>query len=446
MQKTILWFILSLASHLSPSQSVVVLKDIQLAGNKKTKSFVILNELPVTVGDTIEINRIPSLKKEIAHNVFNTGLFNYVTVKDSLQANNLYLTIQVAERWYIWPYPILEQADINFSSFLYYQNWSRINYGIMTMWYNFRGRRDFLKFKIRKGYKQQYGITYYNPYLNKGNRLAYSLEANRNIRHEYPITVRDMKFAYYRNDTINVYDNLFSKATLYYRWNLYTSLAVSLSYNRTKYAIPENTELYNFPFLPNRPYTYWKPAISLTWDKRDIHYYPLSGFYLSLQTAYSQYTEGTQEHFLSIATDIRRYVAINQKIFLSARLYFYPLVCNFVYDYPAFVSKHIRASDFLIYPTRALLQTSFRYNILPQRSFDLRFIPWSKINKPFLAVYTGFFADAAIIPEQYLQDKRLMSAGAFIDFVTYYDKVLRIEAGINSLNQIGIYLNFGSAF
>jgi hypothetical protein len=100
----------------------------------------------------------------------------------------------------------------------------------------------------------------------------------------------------------------------------------------------------------------------------------------------------------------------------------------------------------LIYPTTAKIQTTLKYNIYKQHSFKLNFIPFEKLNKPFLAVYTGWFADAAIIPKQYLSQGRLLSTGIFADFVTYYDKVFRIEIGINSLGQTGVYLNFGKAF
>ena len=419
------------------SQNLVVSK-ILLKGNNKTKSFVILNELPISVGDTIQIKDLKTIKNEIKNNVFNTSLFNYVTVNDSIINNNkIIFIINVVERWYIWPYPILEHADINFSSFLFNQNWSKINYGLMTVLYNLRGRRDFLKIKFRKGYKEQYGITYYNPYLNKKNTFLYSFEINKNIRHEYPIGIKNLKFDYYKNDTLKVFDNNFGKFTIIYRKNLYTFISFSSYFSQTTYLINSQTKQQTLIF---------KPSISYNIDKRDIHYYSLKGYYINIKSSYAKVFSDSSNDFVSFTLDFRKYLPINKKVNFSFRTFLNPFVDNFRNDYNSYVKNHIRATDFLVYPTNFSIQTSLKYNIMPQKDFVLKFIPFEKINRPFLSIYSGLFSDVAIIPKKFLQERILYSAGFFIDFVTYYDKVLRIEIGANSLSNIGLYINFLSAF
>lgn len=44
-------------------------------------------------------------------------------------------------------------------------------------------------------------------------------------------------------------------------------------------------------------------------------------------------------------------------------------------------------------------------------------------------------------PTSVLQNSLLYGTGVGIDFVTYYDKVLRVEYGINGLGESGLFLH-----
>ena len=52
-----------------------------------------------------------------------------------------------------------------------YEDWSKINYGIMLDWQNFRGANESIKLKFRKGYKEHYNITYISRSLGKEQKL-----------------------------------------------------------------------------------------------------------------------------------------------------------------------------------------------------------------------------------------------------------------------------------
>ncbi len=64
----------------SDTAAIVVIRMIDLAGNKLTRPQIILRELPFQENDTVILSTLPGLLKEAKENVFNTQLFNFVTV------------------------------------------------------------------------------------------------------------------------------------------------------------------------------------------------------------------------------------------------------------------------------------------------------------------------------------------------------------------------------
>ena len=116
--------------------------------------------------------------KESKQNLVNLSLFNFVEISEEIQAENAKIIIEVTERWYFWPFPILEISERNFNSWWNefkssnYSDFSRLNYGLFLTWENFRGRNELLKFKIRKGFKEQYLFSYQIPYFNKKKTIG----------------------------------------------------------------------------------------------------------------------------------------------------------------------------------------------------------------------------------------------------------------------------------
>ena len=103
------------------SQSFVLGQDaafevanIRIVGNDKTKEFVIHRELTFSIGDTLSYSLIDAELQKSLLNLQNTSLFNFVTVEHHpVDARYTEVLIVVTERWYVWPFPILEVADPN---------------------------------------------------------------------------------------------------------------------------------------------------------------------------------------------------------------------------------------------------------------------------------------------------------------------------------------------
>ena len=108
--------------------SMFEITNIRIVGNDRTKEFVIHRELTFSIGDSLSYLAIDSELEKSLLNLKNTSLFNFVTVEHhAVDARYTEVLIVVTERWYVWPFPILEVADPNFNTWLETKNLARIN-------------------------------------------------------------------------------------------------------------------------------------------------------------------------------------------------------------------------------------------------------------------------------------------------------------------------------
>ena len=101
------------------ADDILVIHDILISGNKVTHEPVILRELVFSTGETVfKMELLPALQMS-RDNLLKLAIFNFVQLNVKHLGNNLIdVTIDVIERWYIWPIPIVEYADRNFNSLL----------------------------------------------------------------------------------------------------------------------------------------------------------------------------------------------------------------------------------------------------------------------------------------------------------------------------------------
>src|SRR5215213_6941933 len=152
-----------------------VIRNILISGNRKTKPNIILREVPFEIDEEYPLQQIVKKFEKARKQFMNTGLFQDVVVSlKSMSGYDVYVNIEVAEKWYIWPKPYLKSVDRNF-----HQWWSetdrsmdRINYGVKLTHNNFTGRNDKLKVNLMNGYTKQLTIQYHGLFLD--NELKWS--------------------------------------------------------------------------------------------------------------------------------------------------------------------------------------------------------------------------------------------------------------------------------
>lgn len=153
---TLLFLTLRMTSH-SFSQIIVdsslvrrKITSIQIHGNEKTKAPVILREMKLSVGDSLDPHKLEQDQKRIQ----NLNLFNRVIILAEPEGKDVRLMVLVTEKWYLFPYPIF---------FINERDWSKLSYGAGLTHLNFRGRAETFSFLFWLGYNPIIRLDYTNP-------------------------------------------------------------------------------------------------------------------------------------------------------------------------------------------------------------------------------------------------------------------------------------------
>jgi len=448
---TFLFFFISVFLN---AQDSLWVNNINIQGNNITKEKIILRELVFQEGDIVTPDKMDMLVQKSRENLLNTSLFNFVTINYTILGNTISFTIDVQERWYIWPYPILEHADRNLSSFIRNQEWSRVDYGIYGLVNNFRGRKEVLKLKLIFGYNNSIILHYFIPYIDKYQRVGLGFEVDYWRNHEIPFDVKNDELEYLKMMDRYLLQTTQASAFLRYRPGLYISHLFDLKYSHVDvddtisqlnpdylYDNRNNLELLSFVY-------------SFDFDKRDSKVYPLKGF---------RFNTSLKKNGLGIFSnydDLELKAILEQNSNLYSKLYFQMSVFGFLklqnqksYFFSEAIGykNYIRGMEY--YVTNGtdyyISKSNLKFEILPQTKLDLNFIPSDKFSKAHYALYLNLFFDTGYVSSSYnmnnfILNEFLYSGGVGIDLVTYYDKVLRIEYSLNKFGEHGIFFHLGA--
>ncbi len=145
------------------SDSVIVTVDsVSIAGNFKTKDYILLRELYFNPPADISLKELALAQKRLLNlYLFNRVIFNLID-----DDSRMVLLIQVAEQWYIFPLPIL---------YLNERSWNKVSYGANLAYYNFLGRDITLNFTLAFGYNPEMRLSFRNPWFGGPLKLITSV-------------------------------------------------------------------------------------------------------------------------------------------------------------------------------------------------------------------------------------------------------------------------------
>src|SRR6478609_6399755 len=158
--------------------AVVTIGDIHISGNKRTKNFIILRELPFKKGESYTESELENQLVLAKQQLINTTLFVDLTVYVSARNGDIAdINVDLKERWYFFPMPYFKLVDRNFNQWWVEQNRSldRINYGIKFTQNNFSGRNDTLDIWLIAGYTQQLSLRYNLPFFDKQLKSGFNI-------------------------------------------------------------------------------------------------------------------------------------------------------------------------------------------------------------------------------------------------------------------------------
>jgi len=258
---------------LSAQERQLLISDISIIGNEKTKPQTILREFRYSVGDSILEKDIDKEIVNFTDNLRRLMLFNNVDISYSLTECSCSINVNVVERWYYWVYPILEIADRNITSYFYYKDFGKINYGVAFDWLNFRGCNEMLNFKLRLGYKEHYAISYQKPNIGRKKRSGVWIRAEYFRQKKEIASVIDCKPVYAENE--NKYIRKMFDVGVGYVFRPQVNYEFSMSLIYQNVCSNDSLLLIGASKLQN----FMVPTFTFEYDDRDSKVSPVSGIY-----------------------------------------------------------------------------------------------------------------------------------------------------------------------
>jgi len=428
---------------------------IDISGNKKTKHYIITRELQFHKGDTILKSNISKLLKESQENIFNTSLFNFVTIDTNILGNHLLnIKINVIERWYLWPFPVFEFADRNFNSWLKDGDFSKLNYGLYLVQENFRGRNETLKFLLRFGYEQRYAVYYETPYINKKQTLGIALDAGYAQSHEVPVSTINDTLHFFKDANNYPKKEFFSSFSLIHRKCIHNTHYLSLGFSDYKFADTLLKISPDYSFQNMAEVRFLSLIYKYKSDFRDYKHYPLNGYYFDIEVAKTGLGLFDDLDLFSIQSTFRKFWKLSNRFYyasgLTAKFSSKAFQPYFIQRGLGYERDFVRAYEYYVVDGQnfGLLKTSFKYELLSKKVTTINFIKTQKFNKIYYSFYLNLFADMAFVEDNQfyinnsLSNELLIGYGIGLDFITYYDVVIRLEFSINKLGEKGIFIHF----
>lgn len=183
----------------------VIVGNIIVTGNKRTRIFIVLRELPFVKGSRFTEGEMEEQLVLAKQQLMNTSLFVDVNVYvSSRKGNVLEVRADLKERWYFFPMPYFRLVDRNFNQWWVEQKRSleRVNYGIKFTQNNISGRNDNLDIWLINGYTQQLTLRYNLPFFDRKLKQGFNVGIISATQKEINYGTGNNKQLFYKQDAI----------------------------------------------------------------------------------------------------------------------------------------------------------------------------------------------------------------------------------------------------
>ena len=446
-----------------PTHTVVV-NQISVSGNKKTKEAYILREVSVKTGDSLPYNELRSLLDRDEEKIFNLRIFeeSHAEIVER-EGSVVDIEITVRERWFLWPLPIFRLADRNFNAWWNTRDrdFSRLIYGLTLDHSNIRGRGERLRLTAQFGFTRNWQIFYSTPYIDRQKKLGlaalFGFTEFKNLAYQ---TSENNILDFVDDEDLgdeDVFRETFSFGTaLTYRPNFFTRHGFTVGYSHNN--IADTIRTLNPNYLGDslsRQRAIWL-SYNLIYDNRDLVYYPLKGSQFNLlvrrfgigfddvgiwstEVAYAKFFDLGKNFYFATRGQINASAPFDQPFVNQQRLGFFR---NFVRGYELSVVEG---------PVYILNRNTFRKKLFQKELKIRNFTKLDQFAKLPLGFYLTAFLDTGWA-ERYpnievsrFNNTLLLGTGVGLDIVTFYDVVIRLEYSYNLEKETNFFLNVRAA-
>lgn len=432
------------------NSQLYTVRNIIISGNKKTHPDIIMRELPFEIDESYNLEEIPQKFSKARKHLMNTGLFREVTVSlRSMQGYDVYVNVEVDEKWYLWPKPFVRTVDKTFHEWWDDQDrdMNRINYGMRLLHNNFTGRNDKLKVNVMNGYTKQLSIQYYGLFLdnelkwsvNGGVAIGKNREVNYMTEGNRPVPVKD------RDRYLRSYFNWFGEVS--FRPAIKTRHTIGIGFSMEN--IADTVFKLNPEFSSRKSFGYPEIFYRMTYFDVDFIPYPTKGFIAEIMLKRKGFNDPLRMWQLqakgSKTWPTGRNMFFNASAVGMLKLPFkQPYVTNqfigyegqYLQGYEYYVIDGVAGAYTKATLTRQLVNTQIRINS--------KRIP--RLNNIPLRIFAKTFVNAGYVYNDHegsnqLNNRLLYSGGVGLDIIVFTDFVIKLDWSFNRLGENGLYLH-----
>jgi outer membrane protein assembly factor BamA len=448
-RKIVLSLAFSLAVFANIRASDICISEIRISGNRTTKEFTILRELPFRAGDVMPEDKLIERLRDATDHLNNTTLFNYVDIDyipDSLDVSeciSCIVTIKVTEKWYYIPQVSLKLEDRNLSSWLHEQDFNRITIGWGLRVYNVFGLKHKMTVSHYFGFEKGLRLGYSNIALDRKSTQLFGFSAVALYNKTVNMRSVNNKVIYVKNPDKFLDNTLEGTVNYSYRPGIRTTHTFDLGYRRTildESVLADNPDYWGTDETTNHTY---KLAYNFDYEHRDYIVYPTKGYYIGSRL--TGLTADRMRFFYGeVNAKLQYYTELWPRWLWSSRLNAGMTFKNrhaYIYDqHVGYEEKNITGYDFYVVDGQhyAILNNDFRFLLMPKKIFNLGSSESSeKFKKIHLTLYLKLTGDLAYVhncyfdPGNTLANTLLWGSGIGIDLVTYYEIVLNCSYAVN---------------
>lgn len=446
----------------SLAKQVVMIVDIQIEGNKKTREYVIRREMSLEEGQSFSLVELEQALALDRKRISNTRLFLSVnTTIVPLDEAHVRVLIELQERWYVVPVPIFKLADRNLNDWWTNQerDLSRVNYGLKFNHYNFMGRAEKLALIAQFGYTRSFRIAYYIPYIDKTRKNGLGINLLYYDNHNLALRTVNHKRVFLNNSEHELRKTLAAGLTFTRRSSFYTTHFGQFNFYKDVFA--DTVIRLNPEFIPhkNRSLQYFLLTYGLAHDMRDNVSYPLKGYHFVASATKIGLGIIDDVNILELEATVSYYKPLSPKLFLSNVLSTrastpkeqpYHLLRGLGYG-----RLYVRGLELYVIEGQhhVLNKTELKWQML-KHEFDLgKLMPIDQFSKVPIALYPKIFFDVAYVSMQntrpennFLVNRPIWGTGVGLDIVSFYDFVFQLEYSMNNLYERGIFIHINRNF
>lgn len=433
----------------------IKITSIQIEGNRKTKPYIILRELPYHEGDMISKDSLAILDTISQQQLYNTSLFEQVTVySEAIDSTQVVIKIQVNERWYLFPIPSFKWVDRNFNQWWNEQNRSldRVNYGLNLRQSNVTGNNDKLNAAFVTGYTHQANFRYQIPFIDKKLRYGLAFGWQNATQKEINIATKLDKQVFYKTRDI-IQEGYRANASLLYRPNLFERHSFQLGMGRNE--ISDSAFLYQASYLPShqKTFSYVDAALSFSSIRFDYNAYPTKGQSTDF-ILYQRFSKNSNLSSIQFRKVLVRPFSKSNFVFVESNSIVKFLSNQNYTDNKllGYGNLQMNGLDYYVVDGNAasILKTSFHHvlgtisvknKLTPKRIPIIKYQFWLKA-----FTHLGYVYSEKPVNGNRLNNTLLRTAGIGLDIVGIYDFVLKIDYSVNQLGDKGLYLRTGFNF